>query len=110
MLFTPAALRFFKDLKRHNNKPWLEAVRNIYSNRVDRPTFNRGPTSSRPAAGGSRADGQSNTMLNRAAGARALGAQRASGFGAMGGFRGGGIGGGFHGGGGGGFHGGGGHR
>jgi hypothetical protein len=64
----------------------------------------------RAGGGWQRADGQSNTMLNRAAGARALGAQRASGFGAMGGFRGGGIGGGFHGGGGGGFHGGGGHR
>jgi hypothetical protein len=70
--------------------------------------------------GGSRPAGaESNPTLNRAFGARALGAQRAEGFRAMGGFHGGGGGfpggggfrgggGGFHGGGGGGFHGGGG--
>jgi hypothetical protein len=141
-------------------------VRNIYSTRVSRPTFNRGPTQraqlggrfgglgaarvgpgkGAPGIGGStpgarggneifasprgqvfrgspamgfqqrvgrgwqRAGAGSNGMLNRESGARALGAQRASGFGAMGGFRGGGIGGGFPGGRslGGGFHGGGG--
>ena len=30
MAFTPAALRFFKDLKRHNNKPWFEAHKEEY--------------------------------------------------------------------------------
>lgn len=30
MSFTPAALRFFKDLKRHNNKPWFEAHKEEY--------------------------------------------------------------------------------
>jgi hypothetical protein len=30
MSFTAAALRFFKDLKRHNNKPWLEAQKEEY--------------------------------------------------------------------------------
>jgi hypothetical protein len=49
----------------------------------------------RVGGGWQRAGAGSNTMLNREFGARALGAQRATGFGAMGGFRGGG----FHGGG-----------
>jgi hypothetical protein len=34
MPFTPAALRFFKDLKRHNNKLWLEAKKQEYPTEV----------------------------------------------------------------------------
>jgi uncharacterized protein (DUF2461 family) len=35
MAFTPAALRFFKDLRRHNNKPWFEAcTRNVLFSRL----------------------------------------------------------------------------
>lgn len=30
MTFAPAALRFFKDLRRHNNKPWFEAHKEDY--------------------------------------------------------------------------------
>jgi len=37
MAFTPAALRFFKDLKRHNAKPWFEAHKDVYLNEVVLP-------------------------------------------------------------------------
>ncbi|HEX4633095.1 MAG TPA: DUF2461 domain-containing protein [Gemmatimonadales bacterium] len=37
MPFTSAALRFFKDLRRHNAKPWFEAHKDIYQNEVVLP-------------------------------------------------------------------------
>ena len=37
MSFTPAALRFFKDLKRHNAKPWFEAHKDEYQAEVVAP-------------------------------------------------------------------------
>ena len=37
MAFTPATLRFFRDLKRHNAKPWFEAHRAVYEQEVRAP-------------------------------------------------------------------------
>ncbi|HEX4562112.1 MAG TPA: DUF2461 domain-containing protein [Gemmatimonadales bacterium] len=37
MSFTPAALRFFKDLRRHNAKRWFEAHKEAYQNEVVLP-------------------------------------------------------------------------
>lgn len=37
MPFTPAALRFFRDLARNNSKPWFEAHRSGYEQQVRQP-------------------------------------------------------------------------
>ena len=37
MPFAPAALRFFKELKRHNAKPWFEAHKDVYLTEVVAP-------------------------------------------------------------------------
>src|SRR5512133_4044634 len=37
MSFSPAALRFFRQLARHNDKPWFEANREIYEQEVRAP-------------------------------------------------------------------------
>jgi uncharacterized protein (TIGR02453 family) len=37
MTFAPAALRFFRELKRHNAKPWFEAHRDEYDREVVAP-------------------------------------------------------------------------
>ncbi len=35
--FPPQALRFFSDLKRHNNRPWFQARKDIYEKAVKEP-------------------------------------------------------------------------